>query len=199
MGKGTGKKWGQVFSLDPMSKAVNSQKALQRVGNNRGVTIMVQPQAGKHVTVVTLAGKVETASRFRCRSTLARGSSPTLRSVTLIRILGVYDFDMGEWEETPPSVHLSLPLTTDVHPCNLDNVTNLRKEGQEAELQEGHDLFVEKLNAFPKLYYRFQNNKKKITPTITIFSTSVIVSPDTRLGEKTEKCSSTQLKTHLFY
>lgn len=40
----------------------------------------------------------------------------------------VYDFDMGEWEEAPPSVHLSLPLAADVHPCNLDDVTNLERE-----------------------------------------------------------------------
>lgn len=85
---------------------------------------------------------METASTFRYRSILARGSSRYLRSVTLVRILGVYDFDMGEWEETPPSVHLSLPLTADVHPCNLDDVTNLRKEGQEGETKEAQDLFV---------------------------------------------------------
>lgn len=48
-----------------------------------------------------------------------------LRSVTLVWILGVYDFDVGEWEETPPSVHLSLPLTIDVHPCHLDDVADL--------------------------------------------------------------------------
>lgn len=92
--------------------------------------------------MVTLAGKVETASTFRYRPILARGSRRTLRSVTLIWILGVYDFDVGEWEETPPSVHLSLPLTADVHPCNLDDVANLRKGGQEAELQEEQHLFA---------------------------------------------------------
>lgn len=108
-----------------MSKAVNSQKALQRLATTEGSLSWYSPQAGKHVTVVTLAGKVETASRFRYRSILARGSSRTLGSVTLLRILGVYDFDMGEWEETPPSVHLSLPLTADVHPGNLDDVANL--------------------------------------------------------------------------
>lgn len=110
------------------------------VGNNRGVAIMLQPQAGKHVTAVTLAGKVKTASRFGYTLILARGSSR--RSVTLIWILGVYDFDMGEWEETPPSVHLSFPLTTDVHPCNLDDVTNLRRSGQWAELYEEQNLFA---------------------------------------------------------
>lgn len=49
---------------------------------------------------------------------------------------------MGEWEETPPSVHLSLPLTADVHPCNLDKVTNLRREEQEVELQEQQGWFT---------------------------------------------------------
>lgn len=67
---------------------------------------------------------------------LARGSSRTLRSVTLIGFLGVDDFDMSEWEETPTSIHLSLPLTTDVHPCNFDYVTNLRTERQESVLQD---------------------------------------------------------------
>lgn len=108
-----------------MSKAVNSQKALQRLATTEGSRSWYSPKAGKHVNVVTLAGKVETASRFRCRSTLTRGSSPTLGSVTLVGILGVYDFDVGEWEVTPPSVHLSLPLTADVHPCDLDDVANL--------------------------------------------------------------------------
>ena len=56
--------------------------------------------------------------------------------------MGVYDFDVGEWEETPPSIHLALPLTADVHPRNLDDVTNLRKEGEEAELQQEHGLFA---------------------------------------------------------
>jgi len=67
VGKGDGEKRGQVFfSLEPMSKAVNSQKALQRLAT-RGVAVMVQPEAGKHVTVVTLAGEVDTASRFSYR------------------------------------------------------------------------------------------------------------------------------------
>lgn len=88
------------------------------------------------------------ASTFRYRAILARRSSRTLRSVTLVRILGVYDFDMGEWEETPPSIHLSLPLTTDVHPCNHDDVTNLRKEEQESELHEEQGLFAVNLSQF---------------------------------------------------
>lgn len=67
---------------------------------------------------------------------LARGFGRTFRSVTLIWFLGVDDFHMSEWEETPTSIHLSLPLTTDVHPCNLDNVTNLRTEGQKTMLQD---------------------------------------------------------------
>lgn len=29
-------------------------------------TVVAQPQAGKHITMVTLAGGVETASRFEC-------------------------------------------------------------------------------------------------------------------------------------
>lgn len=74
-GKGTGRSWGQVFSLDPMSKAVNSQKALQRLATTEGSLSLYSPKAGKHVTVVTLAGEVETASTFRYRSILARGSS----------------------------------------------------------------------------------------------------------------------------
>lgn len=113
-----------------MSKAVNSQKALQRLATTEGSLSLYSPKAGKHVTdPVKLAGiMVETASTLRCRSILARGSSRTVRSVTLVWILGVYDFDMGEWEETPPSVHLSLPLTADIHPRNLDDVANLRKE-----------------------------------------------------------------------
>lgn len=115
---------GSGFSWDLISKGVNSQKALQWLATTEVIN-MKQPQAGKHVTVVTLAGKVDTASRFVYRLIPVRGSSWTLRSVTLIRILGVNDFNMGEWEETPPSIHLSFPLTTDVHPCNLDHVTNL--------------------------------------------------------------------------
>lgn len=57
------------------------------------------------------------------------------RSVTLVRVLGVYDFDVGEREETPPSVHLALPLATDVHPGDLDEVPDLRRDGQEAEFR----------------------------------------------------------------
>ena len=137
---------GSGFSLDPMSKAVNSQKALQRLATTEGSLSLYSPKAGKHVTdPVKLAGiMVETASALRCRSILARGSSRTVRSVTLVRILGVYDFDMREWEETPPSVHLSLPLTVDVHPRNLDNVANLRKEKTGCwVIQEEEDLFSE--------------------------------------------------------
>lgn len=121
--------------------------------------------------MVTLAGKVETASTFGYRAILARGSSRSLRSVTLVRILGVYDFDMGEWEETPPSVHLALPLAADVHPCNLDDVTNLRKEGQEGEIQEEQDLFAANLfyNDRAILYARHI----KINPIIKIFLTTV--------------------------
>lgn len=55
-GKGNGEKWGSGFSLDPMSKSCKQSESLATVGNNRGVAIIVQPQAGKHVTVVTLAG-----------------------------------------------------------------------------------------------------------------------------------------------
>lgn len=131
-----------------MSKAVNSQKALQRLATTEGSLSLYSPKQASTLTVVTLAGKVETASTFRYRSILARGSSRSLRSVTLVRILGVYDFDMGEWEETPPSVHLSLPLTTDVHPCNLDDVADLRKEGQEGEIQEEQDLSAANLSEF---------------------------------------------------
>lgn len=57
------------------------------------------------------------------------------RSVTLVRVLGVYDFDVGEREETPPSVHLALPLAADVHPGDLDDVPDLRRDGQEAEFR----------------------------------------------------------------
>ena len=76
---------------------------------------------------MTLAGEMETASRFRYTRALARGSDRTLGSVTLVWILGVYDFDVGEGEQTPPSVHLSLPLAADVHPRHSDNITDLRK------------------------------------------------------------------------
>lgn len=50
------------------------------------------------------------------------------RSVTFVGILGIYDFDVGEGEETPPSVHLSLPLAADVHPRDLYDVANLRAD-----------------------------------------------------------------------
>lgn len=117
-----GREW--VFSLDPMSKAVNSQKALQRLATTGGVAIIVQPQAGKHVTV--WREEVENSQRIRVWGRYWReGPSPTLRSVTLVRILGVYDFDVGEREEAPPSVHLALPLAADVHPRDFDDVANL--------------------------------------------------------------------------
>lgn len=53
-----------------MSKAVNSQKALQWLatttgkGEGGGVAIMVQPQAGKHITV-RLAGKDGDSQQIR--------------------------------------------------------------------------------------------------------------------------------------
>lgn len=62
--------------------------------------------------------------------TLARGCSPTQPSVALVRILGVDDFDVSEGEETLPSVHLSFPLTADVHARDLHDVADLRTEGR---------------------------------------------------------------------
>lgn len=61
------------------------------------------------------------------------------RSVALVRVLGVYDFDVGEWEETPPSIQLPLPLAADVHPDDLDDVPDLRRDGQEAEFRHKHE------------------------------------------------------------
>lgn len=58
---------GPGFSLDPMPKAVNSQKALQRLATTEGFAVMVQPQAGKHVTMVTLAGKGGDGQQSRVR------------------------------------------------------------------------------------------------------------------------------------
>lgn len=92
----------RVWNQSP--KSCKQSKSLATAGNNRGAAITAQPQAGKHVTVVTLAGKVDTASRFSLQEILTRRSGPTPWSVTLIRVQGVYDLDMGEREETPPSV-----------------------------------------------------------------------------------------------
>lgn len=57
------------------------------------------------------------------------------RSVTLVRVLGVYDFDVGERKETPPAVHLPLPLAADVHPGDLDDVPDLRREDGRRSLE----------------------------------------------------------------
>lgn len=122
---------GSGFHLDPTSKAVNSQKAFATVGNNTG--------GSYHCTATgrQAQNRCDTGEggwRQPARSGTGGywqgwgwggGSSWTLRSVTLIWILGVYDFDMREWEETPSSVHFSLPLTADVHPCYLDDVPHL--------------------------------------------------------------------------
>lgn len=51
----------------------------------------------------------------------------SLRSVTLIRVLSIYNFNMGEGEEAPPPIDLPLPLAIDVHPGHLNDVTNLGK------------------------------------------------------------------------
>ncbi|KAL3041508.1 hypothetical protein OYC64_019654 [Pagothenia borchgrevinki] len=40
----------------PNVQSCKQSESLATVGNNGGVAIMVQPQAGKHVTVATLAG-----------------------------------------------------------------------------------------------------------------------------------------------
>lgn len=68
-------------------------------------------------------GEAGTASVFR------------RRSVTLVRVLGVYDFDVGEREETPPTVHLPLPLAADVHPGDLDDVPDLRRKDRRWSLE----------------------------------------------------------------
>lgn len=73
----------------------------------------IQPRAGKHMT--------------ERRHAVFRRSS-----VTLVRVLGVDDFDVRERKETPPSVHLPLPLTADVHPGYLDDVAHLRGDRQGA-------------------------------------------------------------------
>lgn len=73
-------------------------------------------------------GEAGTASVFRCRS------------VTLVRVLGVYDFDMGEWKETPPTVHLPLPLAADVHPGDLDDVPNLRRKDRRRSLETDREF-----------------------------------------------------------
>lgn len=59
------------------------------------------------------------------------------RSVTLVRVLGVYNFDVGEWKETPPTVHLPLPLAADVHPGDLDDVPDLRRKDRRRSLETG--------------------------------------------------------------
>lgn len=52
----------------------------------------------------------------------------SLRSVTLVWVLSIYDFNMGEGEEAPPPVDLPLPLAIDVHPGHLNDVANLGKQ-----------------------------------------------------------------------
>lgn len=54
----------------------------------------------------------------------------SLRSVTLVRVLSIYNFNMSEGEEAPPPIHLPLPLAVDVHPGHLDDVANLGKDGK---------------------------------------------------------------------
>lgn len=44
------------FKFGPNVQSCKQSESLATVGNNGGVAIMVQPQAGKHVTVATLAG-----------------------------------------------------------------------------------------------------------------------------------------------
>lgn len=81
------------------------------------------PKAGKRVTMVT---RWRQPAGFRV--SVGRGwgvGQFGARSFTLVRVLGVHYFDVGEGEETPPSVHLPLPLATDVHPRHLDDVTDL--------------------------------------------------------------------------
>lgn len=54
----------------------------------------------------------------------------SLRSVTLVRVLSVDNFNMGEGEEAPPPVDLPLPLAVDVHPGHLNDVADLGKQDQ---------------------------------------------------------------------
>ena len=57
-----------------------------------------------------------------------RGRS--LRSVTLVRVLSIYNFNVSEGEEAAPPVHLPLPLAVHVHPGHLYDVADLEKQGK---------------------------------------------------------------------
>lgn len=52
----------------------------------------------------------------------------SLRSVTLVWVLSVDNFNMGEGEEAPPPVDLPLPLAVDVHPGHLHDVADLGRQ-----------------------------------------------------------------------
>lgn len=59
----------------------------------------------------------------------------SLRSVTLVRVLSIDNFNMGEGEEAPPPVDLPLPLAIDVHPGHLNDVADLGKQEKWAGLR----------------------------------------------------------------
>lgn len=136
---------GSCFSsvrLDSMSNSCKQSKPCSSWQQQQRkvvvwVALMVQPHKQASAELWHWRGGMDTASRLRYTSIPGRGSSWIPGSVTLVGILGVYDFDVGEREEPSSSIHLTLPLTTDVHPCHCNNIANLGAErGQEDFLSE---------------------------------------------------------------
>lgn len=62
----------------------------------------------------------------------------SLRSVTLVWVLSIYNFNMSEGEEAPPPIHLPLPLAVDVHPGHFHDVANLGKHGKMGGIRRGN-------------------------------------------------------------
>lgn len=65
--------------------------------------------------------------KWHCSQQVKKGVDGAPWSFTLIQVLGIQYFHMGEWKQTSPAIHFAFPLTADVHPGHLHNVTHLWK------------------------------------------------------------------------
>lgn len=57
-------------------------------------------------------------------------------SLALIRVLRIQYFDVSEGKEATAAVHLTFPLTTNVHPGYLHDVTHLQEPDQMSHVKE---------------------------------------------------------------
>lgn len=85
------------------------------------------------------------------------------KSFIFIRILRVNYFDVCEGEEPFSTMHFSFPLTIDIHPCDLHNVTNLQKRKRKknkysCRIQQEYRMKLEKFKLFLSTRIAFQEH-----------------------------------------